>query len=230
VASGGAAAEFIRFSGLASFCPFRRSPDEGAERRNPGLASPHSASLHAGYKQRPRKRNARAETIGVSSLASFRPFARADGGAHRKDRRVERADGALAAREGAALVAVEMREPHERAGIARIGVERGEQRELGAAHPVEIDHCLGDPAGESVAGRIGRVADQRRLDAAGERDDLRRKRGVGEHRQGEAVPARVVCGGRLAGGRSRAGRAQRIAPVGADLRGTGQCGSSQRAR
>jgi hypothetical protein len=159
--------------------------------------------------------------IGFSPSASFCLFARAGGRGHREHDRVERADGADAPGERVALIRVEAREPHERAGIAGIGVERSEKHELGAAHAIEIDHRLGDPAGEVVAGGVGRATQQRRLDAAGERDDLARKRELGEHRQGEAVPARIARRDRLAGARSRPGRAQRIAAVGADLCGTG---------
>jgi hypothetical protein len=204
---------------LGSFCRFGCSPDEGAERRNPGTAAPHSAALHAGYKP-----SRDIELIGHSRLASFCLFAR------REHRRVERADGADAAREGAALVAVEARKPHVRAGVARIGVERGEQRQLGAAHPREIDHRLGDAAGEGVARRIGCAAGLGCLDAAGERDDVVRERGLVEHRHGEAVPARVARRDRLAGTRLRAGRALSIAPVGADLGGAGHLGPPRRMR
>jgi hypothetical protein len=159
--------------------------------------------------------------IGLSPLASFCLFSRTGGRERGEDRRVEGADGAQAPREGAALVAVEAREPHERAGVAGIGVENGEKRELGTAHAVEIDHRLGDAAGERMAGGVRRVARHRRLDAAGERDHLARERGLGEHRQGEAVPARIARRDRLAGERSRAGAAQRIAAIGADSCGAG---------
>jgi hypothetical protein len=164
--------------------------------------------------------------IGGSPLASFCRLLRARAG----DRRVEIADRALAAREGGLLVAIEPRKPHERAGVARIGIERGEQRELGAAHPVEIDDRLGDAAGERMAGSIRRLAHHRCLDAAGEVDDLARRRRLGQHRQGQAVPARIARRDRLAGRRARAGAARRIAAVGADLCGAGHVGPPRRVR
>jgi hypothetical protein len=164
--------------------------------------------------------------IALSPLASFCHWRRA----HAGDGRVEIADRALAAREGGTLVAIEPRQPHERAVVARVGLERGEERALGTAHPVEIDHRLGDPAGERVAGRIGLAADVGPLDAAGEVDDLARGRRLGQHRQGEAVPARISRRGRLAGGRARAGAARCIAAVGADLCGAGHVGPPRRVR
>jgi hypothetical protein len=55
-------------------------------------------------------------------LASFWLFPRALAGSGR----VEIADRTLAARKGGLLVAIKARQPHERAGVARIGSERGE--------------------------------------------------------------------------------------------------------
>jgi hypothetical protein len=132
-------------------------------------------------------------------LASFCRFCRAGARgrarlARREDRRVERADGARAAREGAALIAVEAREPHERAAVARIGVERGEEPKLGAAHPVDIERRLGDPAGKRVAGRIGRAAGQRRLDAAGERGPVERSALRRLARIFAGLVMRLLCG------------------------------------
>jgi hypothetical protein len=136
---------------------------------------------------------------------------------HRKDDRVEVADRALAAREGAGLVAVEAPQLRQRAAIAGIGIERGGERQLRQAHAAPIDHRLGDAAGEFVTCRIRLGAGHRGRDGARELDHLARERGVAKYWQVEAVLQRVAGDDRLAGARPWAGALTRVAPVGADL-------------
>ena len=143
------------------------------------------------------------------------------------DRGVECADRPLAARQGAALVAVEAVEAEElgERGL-RIGFHLGDERQLGEAHAAQIDQRLGDPAGELVAGRIGLAAGHRLLDRARQTVDLARHRGIASHRQGQAVPPRIAGDDRLAGARPGSGAVARVAPVGADFcrAGHGLCG------
>ena len=123
---------------------------------------------------------------------------------------IERPDRRLSPRQRAPLVAVE---PHQPRGDVAFGGEPFHHDLVAhAADAQDVDLGLGN----AQRGGTARLARALPGDPLRQRGGLARKRRVGEHRQAQPMPQRVVRHHGLAGARARTGAARRVGAVGGE--------------